>query len=264
LETLKTILVGKKQGIATVTLNRPEVRNAMNLQMIRELNTVLEELNGDSTIRLIRFNSTGDHFCAGADLEWMRAGQALTEDQLKREGQELAGLFRRIRESAAVTVCSVKGQVPGGAVGLLAASDFVVAERSVSLRFPEVKLGLIPATVAPYVLRKAGYARTSDWMATGRLIPVSEAKEAGLVHRICGEGSIEATTEELIKELLSGGVQALKGVKSLLGNLENLPDPEEVDTYTAGLIAGFRVSPEGQEGMKAFLEKRKPRWDEPN
>jgi len=264
LDKLETILVGKKQGVATVTLNRPEARNAMNLQMIRELNATLEELNEDRSIRVIRFNSTGDHFCAGADLEWMRAGQALPEDQLKRESMELAGLFRNVQESAAVTICSVKGQVPGGAVGLLAASDFVVAERSVALRFPEVKLGLIPATVAPYVLRKAGIGRTSDWMMTGRLIPVSEAKEAGLVHRICGEGSLEATTEDLIKELLSGGVQALRGVKSLLRNLEALTDPEEVDTYTAGLIAGFRVSPEGQEGMKAFLEKRKPRWDEAN
>jgi methylglutaconyl-CoA hydratase len=264
LDKLETIQVEKKQGVATVTLNRPEVRNAMNLQMIRELNTTLEELNGDSSIRLIRFNSTGDHFCAGADLEWMRAGQALSEDQLKRESLELAGLFRNIRESAAVTICSVKGRVPGGAVGLLAASDLVVAERSVVLRFPEVKLGLIPATVAPYVLRKAGYARTADWMLTGRLIQVSEAKEAGLVHRICGEGSMEATTDELVKELLSGGIQALKGVKSLLRNLEDLSDPEEVDIYTAGLIAGFRAGREGQERMKAFLEKRKPRWNEAN
>ena len=181
---------------------------------------------------------------------------------MKGESMELAGLFRNIMESAAVTICSVKGQVPGGAIGLLAASDFVVAERSVALRFPEVKLGLIPATVAPYVLRKAGYGRTSEWMMTGRLIPVTEAKEAGLVHRICGEGSIEATTEEFVKELLAGGVQALKGVKSLLRHLWDLSDPGETDTYTAGLIAAFRVSPEGQEGMRAFLEKRKPRWDE--
>jgi methylglutaconyl-CoA hydratase len=261
---METIIVGIKEAVATVTLNRPGVRNAMNLQMIRELNSALESLNGDNSIRVIRFSSTGDQFCAGADLEWMRAGQKLPQDQLMGESMELAGLFRNIRESSALTICSVKGQVPGGAIGLLAASDFVVAERSVALRFPEVKLGLIPATVAPYVLRKAGYGRTSEWMMSGRLIPVSEAKEAGLVHRICGEGSLESTTEELIKDLLSGGVLALKGVKSLLRHLEQLSDPGEVDTYTAGLIAGFRVSPEGQEGMKAYLEKRKPRWDEAN
>jgi methylglutaconyl-CoA hydratase len=192
----------------------------------------------------------------------MQAGQKLSEDQLLSESQELAKLFRHIWESAAVTICSVKGNLPGGAIGLLAASDLTVAERSAVLTFSELKLGLIPATIAPYVMRKAGFSRTSEWMMTGRPIGAIEASEAGLVHRICDDGSLEECTGMLTQELLSAGPQALKAVKRCLKHIEGMTDPVEVDQYTSGLIAGFRVSPEGQEGMKAFLEKRKPKWDE--
>lgn len=258
----ETILLNKDREVATITLNRPEVRNALNLQMIRELTTAIELFNRDEAVRLILFNSVGESFCSGADLNWMLSGLQLAEDQIESESMELAKLFRGVRESAAVTICCVKGPVPGGAIGLLAASDFVVAESSSTFRFPEVKLGLIPATVAPYVTGKIGFGRTSDWMMTGRLIGAIEARGAGLIHRICDQGALEATTALLVEELLSGGVMALRGVKQLLRRLENKSDPDEVDTYTSRLIAGFRRSPEGQEGMKAFLGKRKPDWDE--
>ena len=257
-----TILLNKRGGVATITLNRPRVRNAINLQMIREITSAIESLGSSSANRLIIFNSSGDHFCSGADLEWMKAGQELSEDQLKSESLELARLFRVIWESPAATISSVKGHVAGGAVGLLAASDFVVAEHSAVFTFAEVKLGLVPATIAPYVLRKAGFSRSSDWMMTGRVIDAGEALEAGLIHRICDEGSLEEATDLLASELLSGGVQALKGVKRLLRHIEGKTEPCEVDIYTSGLIAGFRISPEGQEGMQAFLEKRKPNRDE--
>lgn len=257
-----TIILSKEEGVATITLNRPGVRNAMDLQMIREIGSVIRELDNDAGIRLIIFNSSGDHFCSGADLKWMQAWQGLSEDQLRSEGLELAKLFRHIWQSAAVTICSVKGRISGGAIGLLAASDLVVAERSAILTFPELKLGLIPATIAPYVLRKAGFGRTSEWMMTGRPIAATEAKDAGLIHRICDEGSLGECMELLSRELFSGGPHALKAVKQLLRKLEGMTDPEEVDRYTSRLIAGIRVSPEGQEGMKAFLEKRKPGWDE--
>lgn len=262
MDTSKTIELNKDGGVATITLNRPELRNAMNLAMIRELSTTLENLNSDKAIRLLIINSRGENFCSGADLAWMQDSLKLSEDQLQAESQELAKLFRILWESATVTICSVKGLIPGGAIGLLAASDFVVAERSAVLTFSEVNLGLIPATIAPYVLRKAGFGRTSDWMMTGRLIGAVEARDAGLIHRICEEGSLEESTKELAGELLSKGKEALKGVKDLLRKLEDLRDPAEVDLITSRLIAEFRVSAEGQEGMKAFLEKRKSRWNE--
>jgi methylglutaconyl-CoA hydratase len=262
MDQAKTILLNKKGGVATLTLNRPEVRNALDLQMIREITSAIELLNKESAIRLILFNSSGDHFCSGADLNWMQSAPGLPEDQVRSESFELAKLFRVIWDASAVTISSVKGHMAGGAIGLLAASDFVVAERSALLTFAEVKLGLVPATIAPYVMRKAGFSRSSDWMMTGRVIDAAEAHEAGLVHRICEDGSLELATGLLVEELLSGGVQALKGIKRLLRRIEGKTDPGELDTYTSGLIAGFRTSPEGQEGMKAFLEKRKPRRDE--
>jgi methylglutaconyl-CoA hydratase len=264
LDTLETIVLEKKEAQATITLHRPEVHNAMNLTMIREITRTLESLNREEGIRLIIFDSTGDHFCSGADLRWMRSGLSQSRKQLESESLELAKLFRSIRESEAVTICCVKGRVSGGALGLLAASDFVVAESSVVLAFPEVKLGLVPATIAPHVLRKAGFSRSSDWMMTGRAVPVSEAHEGGLIHRICGEGSLKSSTQELTKELLTGGPGALKGVKALLRQLEDPREADETDAFTSRLIADFRTCPEGQEGMKARLEKRKPRWNEGN
>jgi len=262
LENLENIKLSVKGEVASIFLNRPGVRNALNIDMIREISSAIKLLNADKRIRLILFDSTSSHFCSGADLRWMQSGLEMTEDQLRGESRELAGLYRLIWESKAVTICSVKGPVPGGAIGLLAASDFVVAESSVVLIFSEVKLGLVPSTIAPYILRKAGFSKTSDWMLTGRPISAEEAREAGIIHRICDEGDLEDSTGLLIRDLLAKGKEALKGVKVLVRKLENLKDPDEIVNYTSDTIAGFRTSPEGQEGMKAFLEKRKPSWNE--
>lgn len=247
---------------ATLILNRPEVKNAINLQMIREITRTFEMLNGEKEIKIINLTSRGENFCSGADLNWMKESINQSEEELTKESLELAGLFRTIWESDAVTISSVKGQIPGGGIGLLAAADFVVAERSSTLTFSEVKLGLIPATIAPYVLRKVGFSRASDWMMTGRPIDTSEARESGLIQRICEDGLLVETTKQLIKELLSHSFKAVKGVKDSLRKLESETNPDQVDQYTSRLIAGFRTSSQGQEGMTAFFEKRKPRWNE--
>jgi len=234
----------------------------MDLQMIRDLTESVVELNKEEDVRIIQFAAQGENFSAGADLNWMREGLDQTEDQLMKESQELARLFRCIRESAAITVASIQGRVMGGAIGLVAASDLVVAEHTTTLAFSEVKLGLVPATISPHVLRKAGPGRCSDWMLTGRSIPASEALEAGLFHRLCEAGSLAETTDQLIRTLLSNGPLALQGVKRMLDKLEHERDPDQVDAYNSQLIASFRISEEGQEGMKAFFEKRKADWNE--
>lgn len=258
----ETIVIEREGGVATIYLNRPEVRNAINLQMISEMTDSFQMLNREEGIKIINLTSRGENFCSGADLNWMKEGINQSEKQLKKESLELARLFRTIWESHAITIASVKGNIPGGAIGLLAASDFVVAERSATLTFSEVKLGLVPATIAPYVLRKAGFSRSSDWMMTGRPIGVAEAREAGLLQRICEEGLLVKTTEHLIQELLSQSFKAVQGVKELLRRLEVESDPDLVDEYNSRLIASFRTSSDGQEGIKAFFEKRKPRWNE--
>lgn len=262
MEKPETIVVLKKGSVAFLKLNRPQVHNAMNLQMIRELTVAMESLSRQTDIGMIVLTSEGDNFSAGADLNWMREGMKQEETQLEQESLELAGLFRTIRESTAVTIASVRGRVMGGAIGLVAASDLVVAEESSTMAFSEVKLGLVPATIAPHVLLKAGSSRALDWMLTGRSIPASEALQAGLFHRVCKSGLLEQTTNKLITDLLSNGPLALAGVKELVRNLEEETDPARIDLMNAKRIASFRISPEGQEGMSAFFEKRNPKWNE--
>ena len=248
--------------VIRVSLNRPEVHNAMDIQMIRDLSECFSILDRDKDIRLIVISSTGDNFSAGADLNWMRNGMDQTAVQLDEESNELARLFRLIWEADPIVIASVRGKVMGGANGLLAASDMVVAETTASFAFPEVKLGLVPATIAPYILRKAGFSRTTELMLTGRMFSAREAREAGLAQRICDQGLLKENTDKLIEELLSNGPEAMKGVKQLLRRLEKDIPSDQIQAYTSKLIAGFRVSDEGQEGMKAFFEKRNPNWHE--
>lgn len=248
--------------VIRVSLNRPEVHNAMDIQMIRDLSECFSILDRDKDIRLIVISSTGDNFSAGADLNWMRNGMDQTVVQLDEESNELARLFRLIWEADPIVIASVRGKVMGGANGLLAASDMVVAETTASFAFPEVKLGLVPATIAPYILRKAGFSRTTELMLTGRMFSAREAREAGLAQRICDQGLLKENTDKLIEELLSNGPEAMKGVKQLLRRLEKDIPSDQIQAYTSKLIAGFRVSDEGQEGMKAFFEKRNPNWHE--
>jgi methylglutaconyl-CoA hydratase len=258
----KTILIEREGAVGTIILNKPKKKNAMDLEMIRELSTAFQMLDNEEKVRLIVLSSQGEIFCAGADLNWMRSGMNQTEVQLQNESLELALLFRTIWETSTITISAVKGRILGGAIGLLAASDFVVAERSSTLGFSEVKLGLVPATISPYVLRKAGFGRCTDWMMTGRLIHTREAQESGIIHRVCEDGMLTKATNQLVEELLSNAPQALRGVKKLLRDLENEFDPDKLDQFTSQLVARFRASKEGLEGMNAFLEKRKPRWHE--
>lgn len=257
-----TIAVNVHGALATVTLNRPEVRNAMNLEMIRELTGVFRELGANPSVRIVVLDSGGPHFSAGADLNWMREGLEQPADQLLEESRELARLFLTVDRCPRVVVAAVKGRVMGGANGLVAAADIVVAEETARFAFSEVKLGLIPATIAPYVYRKAGQARTSELMLTGRVFDAMEARQSGLVHRICREGELAGAVQEITGLLLENGPVAMQGVKELIGTLRQETPEEDLVELTAGLIARHRVSDEGQEGIRAFFEKRKPNWHE--
>ena len=256
-ETIQTSIEG---AVATITLDRPEVHHAMNIEMIREVATALAGMRQNESIRIIRLRATGDHFSAGADLDWMREGMKQSEAQLKQESMELAGLFRLLSEMPQVVVSAVQGKVLGGANGLIAASDLVIAEDTARFSFSEVKLGLVPATVAPFVVRKAGIGRAAAWMLTGLVFSAEDARTAGLVHFICEEGKLAEETGHLTDELLSNGPEAMQGIKQMLRHMESGRDPQKIQEETAAIIARYRISPEGQEGMNAFFEKRKPGW----
>lgn len=260
MEPMKTISLRMNGAVATVTLGRPEVRNAMNLAMIRELTTVFREIGEHPAVRIVLLKGEGPDFSAGADLNWMRDGLEQPSAQILEESRELARLFLNIYHCSPVVVTAVKGRVMGGANGLVAAADIAVAEETALFAFSEVRLGLVPATIAPYVFRKAGRGRTSELMLTGRSFGAPEALRMGLVQVICGEDTLEKELEELTARLLENGPGALQGVKELLRVLDKEVSEEKLVDLTAGVIARHRVSEEGQEGIRAFFEKRKPRW----
>ncbi len=258
----KTIATRFTESSGTVTLNRPEVHNAINLQMIRELSDVFTRMKNQPAVRVIHLCASGSNFSAGADLNWMREGLYQTGSRVSEESLELANLFHSIAAAPQVVVCSVKGKVMGGANGIVAASDLVVAAEEAQFAFTEVRLGLVPATIAPYILRKAGYAKSLDWMLTGRLFTAREAFQAGLIQYLSSGPDPEKDAGEIIEGLLRNGPRAMKGIKKMVNDLSAGYIDRETRELTAQLIARYRTSEEGQEGMKAFFEKRKPFWDE--
>ena len=258
----KSILISSRGPVATIMLNRPEVHHAMNPDMIRDLIQAFSEIAEKPSIRLILLGSSGAHFCAGADLNWMKQGMEQTEETLKKEGLELAGLFKLMTSVPQIILTTVRGKVMGGANGLVAASDLVFAESNTSFSFSEVKLGLVPATIAPFIMNRVGRSRASAWMITGRSFGAEEAVSAGLAHFSFEEKDLEAEKMKLVDELLSGGPEAMTGIKKMLLWLETERNPEEIAEKSAAILAKFRVSDEGQEGMKAFLDKRRPDWNE--
>ena len=255
-------MISSRGPVASLMLNRPEAHHAMNQEMIRELVNAFTDLAENPAIRIILLGSTGVHFCAGADLNWMEQGKNLNEETLKNEGLELALLFKLMTEIPQIIITTARGKVMGGANGLLAASDLVIAESNTRFSFSEVKLGLVPATIAPFVMNRVGRSRASAWMITGRSFGAEEAVSAGLAHFSFEEKMLEAEKTKLVKELLSGGPLALTGIKKMLLWLESEQNPEEVMEKTASILAKFRISDEGQKGMKAFLDKKRPNWND--
>jgi len=258
----QTIEVNKEGAVGTIVLNRPEILNAINLEMIREITGAVNSFEKNADLRVIIFRSNGDHFSSGADLNWMQESMSQKAVQLTSESLELAKMFEAIAWSGKVTISAVHGRSMGGANGIVAASDIVIADDTAIFAFSEVKLGLIPATISPYVFRKIGSSRTRELMLTGRRFDAIEAFEFGLVHKLCKPGGLNESLRKITDLLLSNAPAALTGVKELIRFLEDNPDSSALPAKTARLIARYRLSEEGQEGMKAFLEKRKPNWIE--
>ncbi|MBO9618842.1 MAG: enoyl-CoA hydratase/isomerase family protein [Niabella sp.] len=254
-----TIEIDQQPPIATIWLNRPEVRNAFNETMIAELTGAFTTLSALEGVRVILLRGRGTIFCAGADLNWMKqAAQYSYEQNLKESGQ-LAQCFKTIYDSPKPTIAVVQGAAMGGANGLLAACDFAYATDETVLAFSEVKIGLIPATIAPYILKRIGESKTRELMLTGKKIKGVEAARLGLVNQSAPEAALDVLVETTISELLTAGPASVAQCKTLLAELSAKP-LEAAVPYTTEMIAQARVSPEGQEGMKAFLEKRKPDW----
>jgi len=250
-------------NVGTIWLNRPDVHNAMNAEMIAEIVNAFEEVNEMDDIRYVILRGRGKSFCAGADLNYMKGIAEFGFEENYQDGLKLAKCFNVIYTYSKPTIAIVHGAAIGGANGLLAACDMVYCLDETKFAFAEVKLGIAPATISPYVCKRIGESGARDLMVTGRRFLGREAETFGLVNK--SFESEEALNTQLAfthKMLMSSGPAAMSATKELIYNLYNKYNFEDSIDYTAKLIAELRASDEGQEGMASFLEKRKPKWNE--
>lgn len=256
-----TIKVQLGESIAWINLNRPEVRNALNDTMICELTEVFEWLNSRDDIRVIVVKGNGKAFCAGADLAYMKAMASYSHEQNVADAERLSKLFRTIYYCNKAVVTVVHGACIGGANGIIAAADIVIAEKATKFAFTEVRLGLTPATISPFVVQKIGHTAAKELMLTGRRFTADEAKDFRLVNAIVSEVEMIDTERQYIDHFLQASPDAIAECKNLLRVVSGTTDSNDpVFHQTSLLIAAQRVSPAGQEGMKAFFEKREPEW----
>jgi methylglutaconyl-CoA hydratase len=246
------------RGAATwVWLARPEVRNAFNDVLIRELRDVFTGLSADT--RVVVLSGDGRAFSAGADLEWMRSSAAFTREQNAEDAARLARVFEVIDDAPQVVVARINGAALGGAVGLIACSDVAVAIEGAKLGLTEVRLGLVPAVISPYVVRKIGESAARRFFLTGEVFDAARGRELGLIHDVVPASELDAAVEALVDTILAAGPNAVREAKRLIREVR-MRDPAAAREYAVETIARLRVSEEGQEGLAAFLEKRKATW----
>lgn len=255
----ETLLLSREGQVARLWLDRPDVHNAFNAVMIRELRDAIRALSADPSVRVVVLSGKGKSFCAGADLNWMRDVIRFSYDQNLGESLELADFLYELYSLPKPTIARVQGAAIGGGAGFLSACDIVLASSQATFGLSEVKIGLVPACIAPYVLRRTGESWARQYFLTGERFDARRALEIGLVNSVTAPDELDAGVESLIGQLLSSGPEALAKAKELVARVPGM-DLEQAKKFTAEMIARLRVSPEGQEGMAAFLEKRKPRW----
>jgi len=258
---LERLELDVKGPVARVWLNRPDVRNAFDGLMVTELRQVLFDLGAIEELRVIVLGGRGPAFCAGADLDWMRARAAFSRDENLREAQALADLFFTVYQSSKPIVARVHGAALGGGSGLVAACDVPVAALGTQFGFTEVRLGIVPAVVSPYVIAKIGESAARELFLTGERFEAVKAAEIGLVRYAVPEEDLDTVVEARVQELLKSAPRAIAEAKALIREVA-WRRVEDVQRYTVERIAELRIAAEGQEGMRAFLEKRKPSWQQ--
>ena len=248
-------------GLTTLTLNRPDVHNAFNAELISELTRAFDELAA-APPRALVLTGAGKSFSAGADLDWMRGMAEASEAENRTDSERLAAMFRKLDELPCPTVAKVNGAAFGGGVGLVSCCDTAVAADHAKFGLTEVRLGLIPATIAPFVIARIGASNARRYMLTGERFDAKIAQRIGLVDEACAAEALDERVDVIVEALLAGGPQAVAECKQLIRRVQTFDGPAgELDAVTAEWIARLRVGDEGQEGLRAFLEKRKPSWN---
>jgi len=255
----KTILLEKKDKIAYITLNRPEIHNAFNDTMISELTEVFKDLNYQDDIRVIILTGKGKSFCAGADLKWMKKMKDFSYEENLEDSLALSKMFYKMYSIKKPTICLVNGAAIGGGTGLVAVCDIAIAEVHAKFSFSEVKLGLVPACISPYVVKKCGEGHCREFFLTGERLTAEKACRARLVNFVVPFDEMDEFAEKITKQLITSGPEAIGMCKDLLSKVPEM-NLKKAGEYTADVISKMRISDEGQEGMNAFFEKRKPDW----
>jgi methylglutaconyl-CoA hydratase len=257
---MKCLEIKIEKNVAVIWLNRPDFHNALNQEMISELFDSVVELNNNQEVRAIVFRGKGKSFSSGADLKYMREVADLNFEENLIDAKRLAELFYIIYSSPKFTISLAHGFIAGGANGILAACDFVLAEKQSKFRFSEVRLGLVPATISPYVVSRCGYSNSLEVMLSAEVFSAKKAKKIGLINQLSVFDALDDSLNQILSLYLSSGPSSMMKTKKLLQKYNNINISSPVITETAELIAEARASVEAIEGINAFFEKRKPNW----
>jgi methylglutaconyl-CoA hydratase len=258
--TYQTILLEVVQSVATVTLNRPDVRNAFNEMVIAELTQVFQELGSNPDVRVIVLAANGPAFCAGADLNWMKKMSTYSTEENLADAQKLAEMMHQLYSSPKPVIAKIQGDCYAGGVGLVAACDIAVAVDTAQFCLSEVKLGLTPATISPYVIKAMGANAARRYFITAERFSAQEAYRIGFLHEVVAAEKLDETVAQIVKAIVNNSPNAVTETKWLVDDVTNAEIDEEMMAYTAEIIAEIRTSVEGREGIASFLEKRKPGW----
>jgi methylglutaconyl-CoA hydratase len=258
---LSDVIQIEREGfVGRVWLSRPEVRNAFNAELIAELAAAFSALGADAGVRAIVLGGRGKAFCAGADLGWMREMADYNWEQNRADAGRLAEMLWSIYSCPVPVVGRVHGDCYAGGVGLAAVCDIVVAAEPVTFCLSEARLGLLPATISPYVVRAMGEQAARRYFVTAERFSAAEAKAMGFVHELCAAEAIDAVVDGLVATLVANGPMATRACKKLVQDVAGRPVDAALRADTAGRIADIRASAEGREGVQSFLQKRKPAW----
>jgi methylglutaconyl-CoA hydratase len=254
------LLTRDARGIATLTLNRPDKRNAFDDALIRRLHTAIEQIASDDSIRAVILTGAGTAFSAGADLDHMRRQGTMSEKENYEDALRFAHCLQALDRLNKPVVARVNGGAYGGGVGLIASADIAIAVHSAKFALTEVRFGIVPAVISPYVVAAIGERHARRWFLTAMAVDANAACEMGLLHQVVDSDALDTAVESCIALLLQGGQHAHGEAKQLIRDVSALP-ANELPRHTANLLARLRGSPEGKEGLTAFLEKRTPTWD---
>lgn len=246
--------------VATVWLNRPAVRNALDDVLLSEITQAIKLLEQEDAVRVLVLGGRGKVFCAGADLNWMKRMAGYSNEQNQADAMGLATMLKTLHQVSKPTIARVHGAAFAGGMGLAAACDVVVAEPTAEFCLSEVRIGLIPSTISPYIIKALGVQASKRYMLTAERISAGEAHRLGFVQVLCEDGAIDAAVAQISQALIAGGPRALAQTKTLINTVANRSLDDELIDETAGLIARVRSSGEGREGVSSFLEKRQPAW----